>query len=366
MTSGPDGCTGGDVGRATHRPFGQERPRGNAERVALVTGATGFIGWNLCERLIAQGWAVRAAVRRSSRNPLPAGVARFDAELAAGAMAPACEMATVVFHLAGLTRAVSYEQFCAVNEEGARQAAVAARDAEAAFVLVSSLAAAGPGIPARPRRETDAPAPVSLYGRSKLAGERAVERVDGLRWTVARPPAVYGPHDKDFLALFQAGKRGLVPLLGDPNTAYTFVHVDDVTAALVAIAESVLANGPALHQKFFLGHPDPVTQGQLAELISGALDRSRGPDGQVRSPRTIRQIPVPRAVLWTLAQLGELQGRLLGTPGLVNRSRYRELTAPGFVCSVDKLAAEIGMTAEIEARRGFELTAAWYRNAGSL
>ena len=175
-----------------------------------------------------------------------------------------------------------------------------------------------------------------------------------LRFAIVRPPGVYGPRDQDFLSLFRMARRGIAPLLGDPSTSYTFAYVDDVAAALIAVAEAGAAEDVAvLNETFFVGHATPVSQRELVAVLGHAVDRH------------VRPLPVPRAVLWSLAQLGELSG-LLGRPALVNRSRYRELTAPGFVCSVDKIARELGVRAEVDAEAGFARTAEWYRERGLL
>jgi len=323
--------------------------------VAVVTGGTGFIGWALCAALRDAGWTVRAVVRPSSSNPLPEGIERWDAPLDAASMAPACEGALVVYHLAGLTRARTLDDFLKVNAEGARQAAIATRAAGAFLALVSSQAAAGPGTPDEVRTEAHAPAPVSDYGRSKLAGEQVLHDVEGLRFAVVRPPGVYGPRDKDFLALFQAARRGLMPRLGSAAKAYTLAHVDDVVASLQAVVAAGIEGNPAvLGEAFFVGHPQPVTQGQLLSLVAAAVGRR------------VRQVALPIALLRVLAEIGEAQGALTGRPALLNRSRFRELAAPGFVCSVDKIAAAIDWRASVEIQQGLENTARWYRAADWL
>jgi nucleoside-diphosphate-sugar epimerase len=321
-------------------------------RIAVVTGGTGFIGWNLCERLRDQGVEVRAVVRPSSSNPLPDGITRVDASLRAEEMSSACEGAEAVFHLAGLTRAASYEEFRRVNAGGARQAALAARSAGAFLVFVSSMAAGGSGTADRPRRETDPDEPVSLYGRSKLAGEREIAGIEGLRYAIVRPPGVYGPRDKDFLTLFTMAKRGLFPMLGNPDVAYTLVHVNDVNTALLRVAEAGAARDAAAEQQtFYVGHPEPLFQGDFPDLLGEILNRR------------VRRVPVPRTFLKALSELGEL-GAMFGRPAVINRSRYRELTAPGFVCSVEKLEERLGVVAEVDVERGFAETAGWYREMG--
>lgn len=323
--------------------------------VAVVTGGTGFIGWALCESLRDAGWEVRAVVRPSSSNPLPPDVERWDAELDAEAMAPACAGADVVYHLAGLTRAPSMETFLAVNAEGARQAALAARNAGAYFVLVSSQAAAGTGTPDRVRHEDDAPAPVSDYGRSKLAGEAVLAEIEDLRYSIVRPPGVYGPRDQDFFALFRAASRGLVPRIGSPDKAYTLIHVDDAVTALRTVADAGMLEVAAVHREtFFIGHPEIVSQRDIAAALRAAVGG------------TPRELPVPGTLLRVLAELGEIQGRITGRPALLNRNRFREITAPGFVCSVAKITTVTTWRATYDLEGGFRATATWYREAGWL
>ncbi len=327
----------------------------SAPGVAVVTGGTGFIGWALCEALRDAGWTVRAIVRPSSSNALPEGIERWDAPLEVAAMAPAFDGAQAVYHLAGLTRARTLDEFLKVNAEGARQAAMASRDAGSFFVLVSSQAAAGPGTLAQVRTEEHAPAPVSDYGRSKLEGERVLLDIEGLRYAVVRPPGVYGPRDKDFLALFQAARRGLMPRLGSADKAYTMIHVDDVVGSLRAVAAAGLENNPAVQgEAFFVGHPAPVTQGQLLTHVAAAMERRA------------RQVPLPTVMLRLIAELGELQGVVTGRPALLNRDRFRELSAPGYVCSVDKIAAAIDWRASVEIQAGLGDTARWYGEIGWL
>ncbi len=324
-------------------------------RIAVVTGGTGFIGWNLCESLRDSDWGVRAVVRASSSNPLPDGVQRVECELEADDMGSACEDAAIVYHLAGLTRAPDHEAFTRVNVEGARQAALAAQRGGAFFLLVSSQAAAGAGTPQRPRTENDEPAPLSLYGKSKLAGEKAVMEIEGLRYSIVRPPGVYGPRDRDFLALFRGGKRGFCPLLGDPETAYTFIHVADLVAGLRAVGDTGLAGVDAvIGETFFVGHADPVRQLDFARLLSETYKRR------------VRTLPVPRWLLWAIAEIGEFSGRVTGRPALLNRDRLCELSAPGLVCDATKIARAIGHVARIDAARGFADTAEWYRQADWL
>src|SRR4030067_1740050 len=143
----------------------------------LGPGAGGFIGQHLVRRLIARGDRVSCLVRATSRiDELRSSGARLivgDATDRAGIERALAEsQADVVFHPAGLLKAVRTADFARVNAGGVESVAAACADRaeRPVLIVVSSLAASGPCAGAQPRAEGDSTAPVSAYGRSKLAG----------------------------------------------------------------------------------------------------------------------------------------------------------------------------------------------------
>src|SRR5262245_34964850 len=126
----------------------------------LVTGATGFIGTKLTQRLVERGDDVTCLVRTSSRREAlePLGVRFVYGDVRDGdAVRAAVEGAQVVYHLAGLTTAFRAADLMAVNAEGFRKlaASCAAASSPPTLVFVSSLAAAGPSPADQPRTEGD-------------------------------------------------------------------------------------------------------------------------------------------------------------------------------------------------------------------
>src|SRR5262249_24742103 len=151
-----------------------------------------------------------------------------------GALAAAFSRVDLVVHLAGVVSAIDDRDYIDGNVTATRVVAEAARDAGVRIVHISSLAAAGPAPPHEPRGEADPAAPINAYGRSKLAGEDALKGIEGLRWTILRPGVVYGPGDRALRPLFAMSRRGILPLVGRPTAAYTFIHVADVVRAIAA------------------------------------------------------------------------------------------------------------------------------------
>lgn len=315
-----------------------------------VTGATGFIGRHFIASLAARGEAARAIVRPGSRRTPPAEAAEVHyLDLTDDRLAETFAGVDAVVHLAGCVRSRTEDEFQRSNVDGTAGVARAARRAGVRLVHVSSLAAAGPAPPSSPRDETYPETPITPYGRSKLAGERIVRSVDGLRWTILRPGVVYGPQDASVLTLFRMADRGILPLVGRPGAAYMFIHVDDMVRVLQA---AILR--PLDGRVIFVGHPTPVTTRTLVEQIRAAVGR----------PAVI--VPVPLAVTRAAAALCETAAWMTGRLLPLDRWRYAELAAEGFVCRVDALRELLGVRAEIELPDGLARTAAWYRAHGWL
>jgi nucleoside-diphosphate-sugar epimerase len=314
-----------------------------------ITGATGFIGRHVTARLVRRGVDVRAIVRPESVHRAPPGATVRAAELETAGLVDALAGVDAVVHLAGVVRAVREQSFADVNVEGTRAVAAAARKIGARLIHVSSLAAAGPAPPGAPRREEDPPNPLTAYGRSKLESERVVRATEGLPWIILRPGVVYGAGDRALLPLFRLARRGIAPLIGRPTAAYTFIHVSDMVRATEAALDSGITG-----DTIFVGHERPVTARELLGRIHAVVGRR------------VVTIPIPAAIAYLAAVAGEAIGRLVGRPLPLNRSRYRELSAEGFVCSVDRLRDRLGVCARVDLDEGLAETAAWYRQVGWL
>ena len=305
------------------------------------------------EALRARGDSVTALVRSPERaGPLRSLGARLveggmEDEAACGALV---EGAEIVFHVAGRVAARSEAGFRRANRDGAESVARAAgRAGVGRLVLVSSLSVTGPSRAGHPVDEGSGPGPVTVYGRSKKAGEDAV-RAAGVPHTIVRPPAVYGPRDRAFLTLFGAASRGLVPLLGDGAREVTLVHAADLARALVAVATSPAALGRTYHA----GNAEPVAQRELAAAVGRAVGR------------TVRCVTLPALVVRGVLAAAGATARALGRTPFLDGDKANELLATGWACSSEALRRDAGWAAEIPLDRGLAETARSYREAGWL
>jgi nucleoside-diphosphate-sugar epimerase len=299
--------------------------------------------------LAAAGHAVRVIVRPESTRAVPTEAEAIRVPFVAERLAEAFDGVEIVAHLAGCVRARDAREFTRANVDCTRAVARAASTAGARLVAVSSLAAAGPASPSSPRREADPPAPLTAYGTSKLAAEEAVAGTDRLHWTILRPGVVYGPQDAALFSLFKMAERGILPLVGRSTAAYTFIHVDDMVRAIEAAIER-----PADRRVIFVGHPAPVTTRLLLEQIRAAVGRSAV------------IVPVPLAVTRAAAALCDMTSQLTGRLLPLDRWRYEELAAEGFVCRVDLMRELLQVEAKVNLPEGLARTARWYREQGWL
>ena len=313
-----------------------------ALRIA-VTGSTGFIGHHACLQFAKLGWKVRAVLRPQTIKPIPAETEAVTSRLVHDELIHAFTDCDVVLHLAGRTRAPSLAEFLAANAAVTEQVALAARDADARLIHISSQAAAGTGTKEKPRDEAAVPSPVSDYGRSKLAGEEAVQGVDGLCYSILRPCAIYGPADRDFLPLFFCAQRGLFPLLGHSDAAFCFLYIEDLIQAI----EGIVRHPEIDREVFFVASDSAHTAEELMQTLAAVYGKP------------YRPLRLPSFLLWIAAAISTSAARL-GLDPILTRSRYQEITSEGFVCSSEKLRIATGFEARVSLEEGLRRTSAWY------
>ena len=332
------------------------------DEVILVTGSTGFIGSRLVDTLVEQGCQVRVLLRPESRRASSGrhGAGIEEARAAYGdteALGRAVAGVTSIIHLAGVTRAVDEAGFLAGNVmpvENLLEAVKRRNPGVRRFLLVSSLAALGPASsPAPGVRESDRPRPVSAYGRSKLLGEEAARRHSGsIPLTIVRPPAVYGPGDRDILEVFTMMKKGYLLSAGSGRRQrFSMIHVDELIAGTLLALRSEAAAG----EDYFITSSRGYAWEEVIEAARPALGFGR-----------LLRIDLPKPLVFGLGALLGGVAKLTGRPALINRDKANELVQDYWVCSPEKAQRELGFTASTPLAEGVAETLAWYRLQGWL
>lgn len=324
---------------------------------AFITGATGFVGGHLCERLRREGWEVRALVRNRSkaRDIEAVGCETVPGDLdSAVAIRQAAGDTDAIFHLAGVTKAVHPADFARVNGHGTGKvaAAAAAGGFQGRFVHLSSLAAAGPAIEGRPRTEAMPAQPVSYYGRGKLMGERFAARARSrFPVTILRPGAIYGPREHEIHEVVrQLARTGVAFSLG-PEIRLQMTHVEDIVEA----AWRAATVPEAVNRTYFVTDPQVWTFSRIMSLLGEALGRR------------VRVIPLPLVAGWAAAAAIDTASLVARKPlSPFNRDKMRELAAGSWLADSTLLTRETGWEARWGLVEGLRDTIGWYRENGWL
>ncbi|MFN2607053.1 MAG: NAD-dependent epimerase/dehydratase family protein [Acidimicrobiales bacterium] len=315
----------------------------------LVTGASGFIGRALVAALAAGGADVRALVRSAdgeaqARAAGATDVARADVRHTAGLRAAAAGCETVV-HLAGAYRG-SPVDLEATHVQGTANL-LAALEPGTRLVYVSSTSVYGwerlwPADHATP------PRPASAYGRAKLAAEDLVRSWDGGPVVVARPTITYGVgDDRGMLArVVRLLRRGVRRLPGTGDNRVHLLHVDDLVAALVLLAQ----RGDGV---FVLGGPEAAP----VRRIFGLLAQGAG----LAAPA----FGVPAPVLRPVAAGVERAWSALGRRGEAPLNRHSlDVATRDRAYDSSRAAAELGWTPAVTLDEGVPEAGRWL--AGQL
>jgi len=328
----------------------------------LVTGASGFLGGHVAERLSARGDRVRALVRKTSkRDHLQklANVELFEGSVEqVDRLAEAVADVDAIVHAAGIVKARDADEFFAVNVGGTSNLVEAARRARrngngkrVRFVHVSSLEACGPSADGEPV-PVDQEAPVTAYGRSKLAAEKvALAAKDDLHVVILRPAAIYGPRDAEIFEMFRSIQRGLLPLVAGGEALGVWVYATDCADACLRALDADVPSGRTYFVDDACG---AITQKQVFADAEKALGK-----------KALLRANLPVGVLMTVARGVEAFGRVTGRPMMLTRDKANMLMQH-WVCSSEATKTELGWEPRVRWDEGVALAVKWYRDNGWL
>ncbi|MGZ8283184.1 MAG: NAD-dependent epimerase/dehydratase family protein [Allosphingosinicella sp.] len=308
------------------------RKRVRKSRTLAITGGTGFVGSHLLRVARDQGYDLRALTR--GWRPPEDGIDWVDGALdREDSLTKLCEGADAVVHVAGLINASSRAAFETVNAGGTAHLIDAARRTGVRrFIHISTLAAREPEL--------------SDYGRSKAKAERLVA-ASGLEWTIIRPPAIYGPGDRETFELFRMARRGLVAL--PPRGRFSILHVEDLCRLILAVVDESDTHAETYEPD------DGLDQGWEHRHFARTLGRILG--------RRAATVAMPRIVMHGAARVERLvrRDRARLTP-----DRVRYFCHPDWVVTARRRPPAARWTPEIRTPTGLKATAEWYQAQGWL
>jgi len=276
-------------------------------KLVAVTGATGFIGNVLVQKLAQDGWTVRALTRshRSSDNKSIQWIQGDLDDITA--LHHLVNDVAFVIHCAATVRGRSFQEFAHTNIEGTKNilCAVKKQKQSPRFLLISSLAARQPEL--------------SWYAQSKYLSEiEVIDHSEQMQWMILRPTAVYGPGDKELTPFFRTMHRGLLPVVGELNNRFGLIHVYDLVAAIqVWLASNISINGV-----FELddGTPGGYSYQSLAILAQQVWGRP------------VHCFPIPNLLIQSIALSNLCLARLFHYSPMLTPGKVNELQHSDWVC----------------------------------
>lgn len=312
----------------------------------LVTGASGFVGLRLCARLAEAGYSVKAAVRRKCASLatftpavciVPVGDIGPDTDWQA-----AVTGVDMVVHLAARAHTIRdsasnpLAHYRRINVAGSERLARAASAAGVSrLIYMSSIKVNGETTVNAPFRESDAPAPLDAYGRSKWEAEQALSRIaaeTGLGVTVLRAPLIYGPGVKGNVArLLRWIERGLPLPFASIVNRRSLIYLENLIDATLAVICH-----PAPGRTYLVSDVHDLSTPQLIRALARGLDK----------PPRLLAFP-PSLLRLAGACTGQLDaiGRLVGSLQI----------------DASRIGAELGWRPAHDPEQGLILTAKAYR-----
>lgn len=323
----------------------------NTKFTSLVTGASGFVGSHLVDKLLELNHNVRIIARKESKLKWidTSRVEIFNCDYEnISLLKEALSNVDFIFHVAGVIKAKSKDIYYKGNVEVTRNLLKATKEANTnlkKFVFISSQAASGPGLENQPKTEEMECNPVTTYGKSKLEAEKVVKSYEGeIPFTIIRPSAVYGPRDPEILLFFQTLKKGIQPMVGFSEKYVSLVHVQDLIEGilLAAFSES------SLNQTYFISSEKGYGWEEIGNLSSKILGK-----------RVIK-IRIPHFMVYSVAAISQFLSYFKNEATILNLEKAREMVQSNWVCSVEKAKKELGYSQKINLEDGIKQTVDWY------
>src|SRR5262249_6422020 len=225
---------------------------------------------------------------------------------------------------AGVTKARTKEEYFRGNHTATKNLLDAVRETNPGlkrFVHVSTQAAVGPSTDGTSVDETTPFHPITTYGVSKMEAEKECLRVaDKIQVTIVRPPAVYGPRDKDIFAFFDTMNKGLQPMIGFNEKRVSLIHVEDLVDGIVLAGEHPRSIG----QTYFISSERAYSWKEVGQVTSRVIGK-----------RAVR-LRIPEFAVYAIAMLSELYSVVTRKAVLLNFEKARDIVQDSWTCSIDK------------------------------
>ncbi|MGZ3788288.1 MAG: NAD-dependent epimerase/dehydratase family protein [Bacteriovorax sp.] len=326
----------------------------------LITGASGFVGTHLCKRLLSEGHTVYGLARTPSKMQISHPhfiLVQGDLNLPDLLWTHDLpEDLDACIHAAGIVHSYVHDEFIQVNAFGTKYLIESLKtkySKDFKFILISSLAAAGPVNLGEKKDETQMDFPVSHYGRSKKKAEEILKEHAPSQWicSIVRPPMIIGPGDVAVLDIFKMVKSRIVilPGMNSKRKEYSFVCVFDLVETIILLIKS--------NKSLFLysAYDKTISFRELIEEIKKQMGRS-----------WLLYLPIPFFIIKILSFLLNLLYKLKNHNVRLTPDKICELKAMAWTCDNKASLIYLGQTYQYPLDRTIAMTLEDYRNRNWL
>jgi dihydroflavonol-4-reductase len=300
---------------------------------------------------------VRCLVRRSRGNlgwveGLPIEVVRgsyYDID----SLREAIGTSDYIFHIAGVTKARKSREYSDGNVLATRNLleAATANPHLKKFCFISSLTVTGPSHDGKPIDETTPCHPITTYGVTKLEAETICQLYSKrIPLVILRPPAVYGPRDRDTLQIFQWASKGFIPGMGGKEKMVSLIYGPELARGIVEATISEKTTG----ETYLIADPHGYPFCESMSSVS------------IMAGKRPKIIVLPKWFLYGMAGISEFISVFQSGPPALNIEKVSDLVQKHWVCSPQKLEEHIGFRTQVPLEEGLKRTFAWYKEFGWL
>lgn len=318
----------------------------------LVTGASGFIGSTLIDRLLEAGtYEIYAGVRKTSaRKYLQDSRIKFiDVAFSSPERLKqqlSEENFDCIFHFAGLTKAKHLDDFEKVNFLLTKNLVDAIDPQKTKLIYLSSFAAHGPGeeVHFTKAKISDENKPNTAYGRSKLKAENYINSAFKGKYVIFRPTGVYGPRETDYFVFFQTIDNHIEPYLGFVPQHLTFIYSKDLVEVCLKAFESEVSG-----KTYFVSDGKMYLDSDFAAITK-----------QVLHKRTLK-LKFPLFIVRWISAFLDSFGRMIGKQFTLNNDKFAILAARNWECDIEDLKRDLNFEPKYDLQKGVEEAIAWYK-----
>jgi nucleoside-diphosphate-sugar epimerase len=323
----------------------------------LITGASGFIGNFLVEEGIRRNYNIYISVRKTSTidhlNDKDIKVIEMDLSNSEDLLRKfeTLPRFNFIIHNAGITKSLDKNEYYRVNCDYTKNLIIALKQINKIpdkFVLMSSLAAYGPGNLLKPEPITldVIPNPVTNYGRSKLEAEKFVISHKDFPYLIIRPTSVYGPREKDIYQMIKMINNHIEFYIGSHKQFLSFIYVKDLTKIIYELTESSLIN-----KTYFLSDGNVYDKYTFGKITAKLLNK--------RVLKIAMPLPLVKVIAYVTEKLMKLTK---GKAPALNINKVNELKAVNWNCDISPLINDLNPKPSFTSlEEGLKETLSWYK-----